>query len=253
MVAAASKGLGRAVARGLAMEGAKVAICSRDAHAVEEAAAAIAGETAAEVWPWRADVSDPNQARGFVHGAAARFGALHILVNNAGGPPSASFLELSDEQWAEAFRTNLMSAVALTREAVPYMREGGWGRVINMTSVAVKQPLEGLVLSNALRAGVIGFAKTLADELAADHITVNNVCPGYILTDRVRELAKTLAAKMGVSEEEVVRGWESSIPLRRLGRPEEFADLVIFLASERASYITGATIQIDGGFYRGLM
>lgn len=253
LVAAASKGLGRAVARGLAMEGAKVAICSRDAHAVEEAAAAIAQETGAEIWPRRADVSDPEQARGFVQEAAARFGALHILVNNAGGPPSATFLELSDEQWGEAFRINLMSAVTLTREAVPHMRRGRWGRVINMTSVAVKQPLDGLVLSNAVRAGVIGLAKTLANELAADNITVNNVCPGYILTDRVQELAKTIAANRGVSEGEVIRGWEGSIPLRRLGRPEEFADLVVFLASERASYITGASIQIDGGFYRGLM
>ncbi len=253
LVAAASRGLGRAVARGLAMEGAKVAICSRDARAVEEAASAIAKETGAEIWPWKADVSKPDQARGFVQEAAARFGALHILVNNAGGPPSATFLGLSDEQWEEAFRMNLLSAVALTREAVPHMRKGRWGRVINMTSVAVKQPLDGLVLSNAVRAGVIGFAKTLANELAADCITVNNVCPGYIMTDRVRELARTIAAERGVTQEEVIRGWEGSIPLRRLGRPEEFADLVVFLASERASYITGASIQIDGGFYRGLM
>jgi 3-oxoacyl-[acyl-carrier protein] reductase len=253
LVAGASRGLGMAVARGLAMEGAKVAICARDGRALEETAAAIAGETGAEVLPCRADVSDPVQAKGFVQEAASRFGAIHILVNNAGGPPSATFLELSEEQWEAAFRLNFMSAACLTREAVPHMRKVGWGRVINMTSVAVKQPLEGLILSNAVRAAVIGFAKTLADELAPDKITVNNVCPGYILTDRVRELASTVAARKGLRQEEVFRQWEASIPLRRLGSPEEFADLVVFLASERAGYITGATVQIDGGFYRGLM
>jgi 3-oxoacyl-[acyl-carrier protein] reductase len=133
------------------------------------------------------------------------------------------------------------------------MRKQRWGRIINMTSVAVKQPIDGLMLSNAVRTGVIGFAKTLANELAADNILVNNVCPGYMLTDRVQQLSQTLAAKREISPEEVMASWRESIPLRRLGKPEEFADLVIFLASERASYITGTSIQIDGGYHRGLM
>ncbi len=133
------------------------------------------------------------------------------------------------------------------------MQKQRWGRIINMTSVAVKQPIDGLMLSNAVRAGVIGFAKTLANELAADNILVNNVCPGYMLTDRVRELAKVLADKRRQTPEAVMRTWEDSIPLQRLGKPEEFADLVVFLASERASYITGTSIQIDGGYYRGIL
>ncbi len=133
------------------------------------------------------------------------------------------------------------------------MQKQRWGRIVNMTSVAVKQPIDGLMLSNAVRAGVIGFAKTLANELAADNILVNNVCPGYMLTDRVRELAKVLADKRRQTPEAVMRTWEDSIPLQRLGKPEEFADLVVFLASERASYITGTSIQIDGGYYRGIL
>ena len=253
LVAGASKGLGRAVARGLALEGARVAMCARDGGALQETADAIAKETGAEVWCRPADLSDAAEARRFVQEAAAGFGTVHILVNNAGGPPSGSFMDFGDERWEAAFQLNLMSAIRLAREAIPFMRKQGWGRIINMTSVAVKQPLEGLILSNSVRAGLIGFAKTLSDEVAGDNILVNNVCPGYTLTDRVRALAAALAAKQGTTLEEVIRGWESTIPLGRLGTPEEFADLVVFLASERASYITGATIQIDGGYFRGLM
>jgi 3-oxoacyl-[acyl-carrier protein] reductase len=162
-------------------------------------------------------------------------------------------LELTDDLWQQAVQLNLLSAIWLAREAVPHMQRGRWGRIINMTSVAVKQPIEGLMLSNAVRAGVIGFAKTLANELAADNILVNNVCPGYILTDRVRELSKVLAEKKNERPASIIRMWEESIPLRRLGKAEEFAHLVVFLASERASYITGNSIQIDGGYYRGLL
>ena len=162
-------------------------------------------------------------------------------------------MELTDVQWQGAVRLNMLSAVWLAHEALPYMKKQGWGRIVNMASVAVKQPIDGLMLSNAVRAGVIGFAKTLANELATDNILVNNVCPGYILTDRVVELAEFLAEKRQQSPQQVIRSWEESIPLQRLGKPEELADLVVFLASERASYITGASIQIDGGYYKGLM
>jgi 3-oxoacyl-[acyl-carrier protein] reductase len=253
LVAGASKGLGRAVALGLAHEGTSLALCARDKGHLDETAAAITEETGVKVWTRPTDVSKPDEARRFVHEAASHFGTVDILVNNAGGPPSATFQELTDEHWQAAVRLNLLSTIWLTDEALPYMQKQRWGRIINMTSVAVKQPIDGLILSNAVRAGVIGFAKTLANELAADNILVNNVCPGYMLTDRVRELSRVLAEKRQESPEDVMRTWEESIPLRRLGKPEEFADLVVFLASERASYITGTTIQIDGGYYRGLM
>ncbi len=253
LVAGASKGLGRAVARGLAREGTSLALCARGKDYLDETAAAIVEETGATVWTRPTDVSKPEEARSFVQEATSHFGTVHILVNNAGGPPSATFLELTDEHWHQAVQLNLLSSISLTREVIPYMQKQRWGRIVNMTSVAVKQPIDGLMLSNAVRAGVIGFAKTLANELAADNILVNNVCPGYMLTDRVRELAKVLADKRRQTPEAVMRTWEDSIPLQRLGKPEEFADLVVFLASERASYITGTSIQIDGGYYRGIL
>jgi 3-oxoacyl-[acyl-carrier protein] reductase len=253
LVAGASKGLGRAVAVGLAREGANLALCARDAQVLEETASAIARETGVEVWCRPTDLSDAEDAPRFVREAACRFGTVHILVNNAGGPPSGAFTEFSDAQWEAAFQLNLMSAVRLAREAIPHMRTQRWGRIVNMTSVAVKQPLEGLILSNAVRAGVVGFAKTLADEVAGDNILVNNVCPGYTLTERVKALAEAAARRQGSTPDRVIRAWEDRIPLGRLGTPEEFADLVVFLASERAGYITGASIQIDGGLYRGLL
>jgi 3-oxoacyl-[acyl-carrier protein] reductase len=241
------------VAFGLAREHTRLALCARTQEDLEETATAIVAETNTPIWTQPIDVSKPEQARRFVQDAAAHYGTVDILVNNAGGPPSATFLELSQEQWQQAVELNFMSSVVLSREAVPYMRKQRWGRIINMTSVAVKQPIDGLILSNAVRAGVIGFAKTLANELAGDNILVNNVCPGYIMTDRVRELSRVRAEQQELGHEEIIRAWEESIPLKRMGQPEEFADLVVFLASERASYITGTTIQIDGGFYRGLM
>lgn len=253
LVAGASKGLGRAVAFGLAREGVSLAIGARGKDQLDTTAGAIVEETGVEVLARPTDVSKPEEASLFVRETVSHFGKLNILINNAGGPPSANFLELTNDHWREAVQLNLLSSIWLSREAVPYMQQQRWGRIINMTSVAVKQPIDGLMLSNAVRAGVIGFAKTLANELARDNILVNNVCPGYMLTDRVRELSKVLAEKRKESPEAVMRTWEENIPLKRLGRPEEFADLVVFLASERASYVTGATIQIDGGYCRGLL
>jgi 3-oxoacyl-[acyl-carrier protein] reductase len=241
------------VAFGLAREGCSLALCARGKEDLEKTASAIKEETGTSVWTRPTDVSTQEDARSFVREAASQLERLDILVNNAGGPPSATFMELTDAQWQEAVRLNMLSAVWLAHEALPYMKKQGWGRIVNMTSVAVKQPIDGLMLSNAVRAGVIGFAKTLANELATDNILVNNVCPGYMLTDRVVELAEVLAEKRQESPEQVIRSWEESIPLQRLGKPEELADLVVFLASERASYITGTSIQIDGGYYRGLM
>jgi 3-oxoacyl-[acyl-carrier protein] reductase len=253
LVAGGSLGLGFAVAMDFAREGAKVAICALDDPHLPEAADAIKKATGGEVYTIPADVSDLEQAKNFVRKSAAHFGTVDILVNNAGGPPSMSFLEIDDELWLRGCRLNLLSTIVMTREAVPIMKEKRWGRIINMTSIAVKQPIDGLILSNTVRSGVIGFAKSLSNELAPFNVTVNSVCPGYTMTDRVRNLAKVLAEKQGTTPESIIGKWEAEIPMKRIGTPEEFASLVAYLASERAGYITGAAVQIDGGWYRGIM
>ncbi len=253
LVAGGSQGLGLAVALDFAREGAKVAICALDDPHLPAAAEAIGKAAGGEVFAIPADVSDLEQAKNFVRKSAARFGTVDILVNNAGGPPSMSFLEIDDELWLRGCRLNLLSTIVMTREAVPIMKEKRWGRIINMTSIAVKQPIDGLILSNTVRSGVIGFAKSLSNELASFNITVNSVCPGYTMTDRVRNLSKVLAEKQGTTPEAVVEKWASEIPMKRIGTPEEFASLVVYLASQQAGYITGAAIQIDGGWYKGIM
>ncbi len=253
LVAGGSMGLGKAVALELGREGARIAIGSLDDAYLPQAAEEIRRKTGAEVIAVPADVSDPEQAKAFVTKSVERLGSVDILVNNAGGPPSVAFLDIDDKTWQYGFRLNLLSTIVMTREAVPLMKEKKWGRIINMTSISVKQPIDGLMLSNTIRSGVIGFAKTLSNELAPFHITVNSVCPGYTLTDRVRNLAKTIAGRENSTPEAVIAKWESTIPMKRLGTPEEFAALVAFLASEQAGYITGAAIQIDGGWYKGVM
>jgi 3-oxoacyl-[acyl-carrier protein] reductase len=253
LVCGASQGLGKAVAQGLAREGARLAICSRNKVNILKAADEIAQSTGGEVVGISADLSQAEEARWFFKKALSHFGRVDILVTNAGGPPSLPFVEINDSQWKSAFELTLMSAVILIREALPVMQERHFGRIVNLTSVAVKQPIDGLILSNTLRAGLIGLAKTLSKSYASDKILINNVCPGYTLTERVNELSKVIAKRKGISPEEVIREWESQIPMGRLGRPEELADLVVFLASERASYITGVTIQVDGGYFQGLM
>ena len=252
LVAGGSQGLGLAVALDFAREGAKVAICALDDPHLPAAAEAIRKE-GGQVFAIPADVSDLEQANNFVRKSAAHFGTVDILVNNAGGPPSMSFLEIDDELWLRGCRLNLLSTIVMTREAVPIMKEKRWGRIINMTSIAVKQPIDGLILSNTVRSGVIGFAKSLSNELASFNITVNSVCPGYTMTDRVRNLSKVLAEKQATTPEAVVEKWASEIPMKRIGTPEEFASLVVYLASQQAGYITGAAIQIDGGWYKGIM
>ncbi len=252
-VAGASQGLGKAVAMTLSREGARVAICALDDPELPAAVTEIKACAGGEVIGIPADVSDPSQAQAFVKKALDYYGTVDILVNNAGGPPTKTFLEIPDDLWYFGFRLNLLSTIVMSREVVPVMKEKRWGRIINMTSIAVKQPIDGLILSNAIRCGVIGFAKSLSNELAPYRVTVNNVCPGYTMTERVRSLAAVTAEKEGTTAEEVVRRWEAQIPMGRLGTPEEFAALVAFLASEQAAYITGASIHIDGGYYRGLM
>jgi 3-oxoacyl-[acyl-carrier protein] reductase len=253
LVCGASKGLGRAVAQGLAEEGARVAICARSQEHILRAAEEIGRATGVETMGLAVDLSKAEEAREFFRNALSHFGRIDILVNNAGGPSSLPFTDIRDDLWQSAFELTLMSAVILIKAALPIMQEQRFGRIINMTSVAVKQPLEGLILSNTLRAGLIGLAKTLSNDYASQNILINNVCPGYTLTERVKALAKVVAQRRGLSPEEVIKEWESRIPMGRLGRPEELANLVVFLASERAGYITGTTVQVDGGFYQGLM
>ena len=253
LVGGASKGLGLAVARSLAREGAAVVMAARSTDVLDKAAQETARDTGAEVLAQAADLSDAEQARGLAKAALQRFGRVDILVNNAGGPPSGQFLDFSDADWEAAYRTNLMSAVVLSREVVPGMKERKWGRIINLTSIAVKQPLDGLILSNAVRAGVHGWAKSLANELGPYNITVNNVLPGWTLTDRVRSLVQTRAEKENRTPEDILEETSRVIPMQRLGRPEDLGDLTAFLASEQAGYITGVSIPIDGGFYKGLM
>ncbi len=251
LVAAASKGLGKAVATALAREGCRLAIFSRSEDALQIAAEEISSATGAEVLAARADVTDPQDLRAFVGRTLERFGKVDILVTNAGGPPPGSFDDFDDEAWESAFRLNFLSAVRLIRLCLPSMRQQRWGRIILLTSLAVKQPFEGLILSNAVRTGVVGLAKTLSFELAKDNILVNCVAPGRIATERVRQLDEARAAREGRSVEEVRRENEGAIPLGRYGDPEEFGSVVAFLASERASYLTGLTVQVDGGMYRG--
>jgi 3-oxoacyl-[acyl-carrier protein] reductase len=247
MIAASSKGLGRSVALELAKEGARIAMCSRNRDQVRLAAESIHTETGAEVYYEQCDVTRPEEVRSFVGNTLNRFGNLHILVTNAGGPPSGLFASLRQEDWSAAFQLNLMSVVNLCAAVIPHMQRNKWGRIINITSISVKQPIDGMMLSNSIRSAVVGFAKTLSNEMAPYNILVNNVCPGYTRTERVEELSKAMAEKKGSSKESIVAAWEESIPLGRLGQPDEFAARVVFLASERASYITGTTIPVDGG------
>ncbi|MEP6857582.1 MAG: SDR family oxidoreductase [Gemmatimonadales bacterium] len=253
LVAASSKGLGRAVAEELAAEGAHLVICARGQKALEEAADSIRQRAPVKVVDVAADVSDPEDAARVVKVALEEFGQVDILVTNSGGPPSGSFETLTPEMWDAATRLLLKSAVELIRAALPGMKERRWGRILNVTSIAAKQPIDGLMLSNSLRAAVIGFARTLATEVAPFGVTVNNLLPGYTRTDRVQELARAASGKAGASDTDIVSKWEKEIPMGRLGEPREFAALAAFLASERASYITGSSIAVDGGWIRSLL
>lgn len=253
LVAASSQGLGRAVAEELAAEGTSLVLCARDAQTLDQTAAAIAERSKVRVLAVPADVTVTDDIKRLVDAGIERFGRIDILVTNAGGPPAGRFDQLTREQWEQAIQLTLLSAVELTRLVLPGMKERCWGRILNITSIAVKQPVENLLLSNSLRAGLTGFARTLANEVAADGITVNNVLPGYTRTERLDELANMIAEKQGISPDDFRGRWEKEIPMGRLGEPREFAALVAFLASERASYITGTSIQVDGGWIKSLL
>ncbi|MBY0375914.1 MAG: SDR family oxidoreductase [Bryobacteraceae bacterium] len=249
VVAAASHGLGKAVARALTDEGAKVAICARDARALDQAAQEMNGEVLAHV----CDVTKEDEVARFLSSVRTRFGPIDICVANAGGPPSKSFEQTSVADWENAVQLNLMSTLYFARGVLPEMKERRWGRLITITSVSVKHPLEGLILSNSVRAAVMGLVKSLANEYGPYQVLVNNVCPGYTATDRLNTLAEKLAGEQGLSADAVRERWAANTAVRRVGRPEEFASVVAFLASERASYITGQSISIDGGFAKGIL
>jgi len=253
MVAAASRGIGFAAARELAREGALVYLCSRDEGRARRAALKIAEETGAEVVGVGADVTKDGDVARFVRLAEQRRGRIDILVTNAGGPPSATFAEADLEMYRQAFELNALSAIRLAQFVVPGMRERRWGRIVNITSISVKQPIAGLLLSNTIRAGLTGWAKTLSAEVASDNVTVNSVAPGYTLTERQEELTDARARATGKTKEEVVEMRSAEIPMGRSASPEEIAAAVAFLASERASYITGVTLQVDGGWVRSLL
>ncbi|HEY7234258.1 MAG TPA: SDR family oxidoreductase [Gemmatimonadaceae bacterium] len=253
LVTAASRGLGRAIAEAFAAEGASLVICARGADALEEARDAIADRSGVDVDMVAADVAtEEGIARVWQH-ARDRFGRVDVLVTNAGGPPSGPFEAHEWETWRHAVDLTLRSAVELTRLVLPGMKERRWGRILNVTSIAVKQPVDGLMLSNSLRAAVTGFARTLANEVARYGITVNNMMPGYTRTERVEQLNAATAAREGITVDDVARRIEAQIPMRRLGEPGEFAALAAFLASEQASYITGQSIAVDGGWIRSLL
>lgn len=252
MVAASSHGLGKAVAMGLGREGAKLAICSRSEAAINAAADEIRKATGVEILAKKVDVTDYEQVRGFVAETARHFGRVDICVTNAGGPPAKPFSATTVEDWQSGVNLNFMSALYFAREVLPLMQQRQWGRLITITSASVKQPIDNLILSNAVRSAVSGLVKSLSNEYAKDNVLVTNVCPGYTLTSRLDELSSTLAKNEGVSPKQIQDRWCAMIPMRRLGQPEEFADLVVFLASERASYITGVSIAVDGGFVKGI-
>ena len=255
LVLASSKGLGFACAKGFYEEGANVVICSRSEENLKNAKEKIevidSIGTDNKVFPIVADLLDENQIKNLVEKTIGEFGRVDILVHNAGGPPSGPIDKITKEEWSNSINLNLRSFIRITDLIIPIMKEQKSGRIIAITSVSVKQPLNNLVLSNTTRLGVVGFAKTLANEYGQYNILVNVVCPGPTLTDRMRELIDTTVKETGKTYEEVEKTWVDPIPLGRLGEPEELANLVVFLASEKASYITGATVQVDGGFVKG--
>ncbi len=252
LVAASSQGLGLATAEAFAAEGCRVAMCARNQATLQAAAERIRKQHAAEVFAEICDVGDPVAVSRFVASVADKFGSIDICVTNAGGPPAKGFLAASLDDWQRAIDLNFLSTVYFAREVIPHMQRKHWGRIITITSITTKQPIADLVLSNAVRAAVVGLVKSLANEFGKDGILVNNVGPGFTATDRLKNLAKSRSTASGKTEQEMFEAWAADAPLKRIGQPRELAETIVWLASERASYITGQTVLVDGGIYKGL-
>ena len=252
IVVASSQGIGRATAEALAAEGCRVAMCARNQQALQQAADDIRRKHSAEVFTTAFDVTDSGAVHDFVSAVIAKFGSADVCVTNAGGPPAKGFLATSTEEWRKAVDQNFLSTVYFAQEVIPHMQQKRWGRIITITSISTKQPVTDLVLSNAVRAAVVGLVRSLANEFGKDGILVNNVGPGYTATDRLKELAKARAKSSGKSEKELFEAWAAETAVKRVGQPREVADTIVWLASERASYVTGQTILVDGGAYKGL-
>lgn len=253
LVVAASKGMGKASAMGLAAEGARVVMCARGEAALKEAAGEVKQKTGAEVVALAADASRAADISRVVAEANRAFGGVDILVANVGGPPPGPFEQMTDDQWKAAFEQVHLSTVRFIREVLPHMKQARWGRILAIQSSSVKQPVEGLVLSNGIRPGIAGLFKTLAGDLAPHGITVNLVLPGRIMTDRFKEHQTDRAKRSGITFDKQVELSSADIPMGRIGTPEEFAAMVVFLASARASYVTGTAVQVDGGLIRSVV
>src|SRR5579872_6784114 len=252
LVAASSQGIGLATAEAFAAEGCRVAMCARNKEALNSGADRIRKQHGADVLAEAFDVTDPAAVSRFVADLASKFGGIDICVTNAGGPPAKGFLAASLEDWQKAIDANFLSTVYFAREVIPHMQRKKWGRIITITSITTKQPVTDLVLSNAVRAAVVGLVKSLANEFGKDGILVNNVAPGFTATDRLKELAKSRSAASGKNEQEIFDAWAADAPLKRLGEPREVAETIVWLASDRAAYVTGQTVLVDGGMYKGL-
>jgi 3-oxoacyl-[acyl-carrier protein] reductase len=252
LVAAASHGLGRASAFALAQEGAHLVICSRNEESVKKTADEVRTKTGAKVVGVVADVSRKEDLQKFVQTAIGEFGTVHVLVNNAGGPPTGHLLSMPEEEWEKGIQLTLMSVIRLVREVLPFMEKQHWGRIISIVSIAAKQPINELLISSTLRPGILGFSKVLSNQYAKDNITVNTVCPGLILTKRQEELSVSRAADKKLTLEEYLADSAKAIPAGRLGSPKEIGNVVAFLASEQASYINGVNLLVDGGSARGI-
>jgi 3-oxoacyl-[acyl-carrier protein] reductase len=252
LIAASSQGIGLATAEAFAAEGCRIAMCARNDKTLQAAAEKIRNQHKVEVIAEAFDVTDAAAVTRFVANVAQAFGVVDICITNAGGPPAKGFLAASLEDWQHAVEANFLSTVYFAREVVPHMQRKRWGRIITITSITTKQPVADLVLSNAVRAAVVGLVKSLANEFGKDGILVNNVGPGFTATDRLKELARSRSTASGKSEQEIYDGWSSDTSVKRLGEPREVAQTIVWLASDRASYVTGQTILVDGGVYKGL-